>query len=792
MSNRSSLFSWIKNRSIVFKFSFFILSSCTIIFLFIFGYNYLFAYKIITQGIRENAKNLTQLTVAKIETVLLPMQKVPENIAYSLEYYSYDKEGLFGLLRSVIENNSEIYGSTIAFEPYAFEKEALYFAPYYYKSKGEIKFRYLGGENYKYFEWDWYRIPKESKRAVWTEPYYDEGGGDIIMSTYSAPFYKNVEGKKQFMGVITADVSLTWLEDIISDIKIGQTGYGFLISKKGMLVTYPDKSFIMHKTIFDLLGSNSAIGESMIKGKSGFMPTQCFLGSKKCWLAYMPLPSNGWSLGIVFPQDELMAGITQLNHIVFTIGAIGFLFLMVVIALLTRSITKPLRTLVQTTQDIASGNLEFVLPEAKSRDEVGRLTDSFIYMRGALKKYIKELTETVASKERMESELNIAHDIQMSIVPRVFPAFSDRTEFDIYAVLSPAKKVGGDYYDFFMIDDDRLCFVIADVSDKGVPAALFMAMTKSLIKATAGVISEPGKILAGANKQICQENDLGMFITVFCGVLNIKTGELTFVNAGHNPPLIIRGNKEVEFLVGAKSGAIGISEDKPFKQEKITLRPQDVLYMYTDGVTEAFNEKQEQFSEERLKNEVTNLAQDSVEEIVEATLDEVKSFAAGAPQSDDITVMALKFFADTRKSSSHIKDGATVILRNEISEIPRLKEACVIFGKKNHLGKQIIEEACLVLEEAVSNIIYYGYEDVKRHRIIVRIYLEEKDLILEISDDAKPFNPLQFKAPDIDKSFSEREIGGLGVHLIGRLADHAKYKRERNKNILTIRKKAKE
>lgn len=753
-----------------------------------FGYNYLFTYKIITQGIRENAENLTKLTVSKIETVLLPTQKVPENIAYSLEYYSYGKEGMFDLLRSVIENNPEIYGSTIAFEPYTFDKEALYFAPYFYKSQGEIKFRYLGNDNYKYFEWDWYRIPKELTRAVWTEPYYDEGGGDIIMSTYSVPFYRKVAGKKQFMGVITADVSLSWLEDIVSSIKIGKTGYGFLISEKGLFITYPDKDFIMHKKIFDLVGSDSAIAKSMIKGGSGFVPTKSFLGSRKCWLAYTPLSSNGWSLGIVFPQDELMSGIARLNNIVFAIGAIGFLFLLTVIILLSRSITKPLRSLVQTTQDIASGNLEFVLPEAKSRDEVGRLTDSFIYMRGALKKYIKELTETIASKERMESELNIAHDIQMSIVPRVFPAFSDRTEFDIYAILVPAKEVGGDFYDFFLIDDNHLCFVIADVSDKGVPAALFMAMTKSLIKAMAGVTRDPDKILAGANKQICQENDIGMFITLFCGVLDIKAGELCYTNAGHNPPLIIRGNKEVEFLTGAKSGPVGIFTDKPFKQEKIALNPQDAIYMYTDGVTEAFNERQEQFSEERLKKDVMNRAQDSVEELVEAVLDDVRSFAAGAGQSDDITIMALRFFAGTRKDTPRVKEGATLILRNEISEIPRLKDACVAFGRKHQLIDNVIDEACLMLEEAVSNIIYYGYEDKSRHRITVRIFLEDKELNLEISDDARAFNPLEFRSFDIDKPFGEREIGGLGVHLMRHLSDNIEYKREKSKNILIIRK----
>ena len=638
----------IKNKGITFKLIFSILSSCTVIFVIIFGYNYLFSRRLIVREIERNAKNLTLLTVNKIETVLRPIEKVPQGLAFFLEQASYGKEQLQSLLRMAVENNDEIYGAAIAFEPYAFERDSLYFAPYFYKDKDNIEFTYLGGENYQYFYWDWYQMPKELTRSVWSEPYFDEGGGNIIMSTYSVPFYKEINGKREFMGVVTADISLSWLQDIVSSIKIADTGYGFLVSNNGTIVTHPYIDLIMHETIFSVAEARGdallrQTGKDMINGRSGFVPFESITTGKKCWMAYEPIPSTGWSLGVLFPQNELMSDVIKLNWVVFGLGLLGFLFLLIVIALISGTITMPLRSLALATKDIAKGNLDFNLPVIKSGDEAGRLTESFVYMKDALKKYIKELKETTAAKERIESELRIAHDIQMGILPKIFPPFPERKEFDIYAILEPAKEVGGDLYDFFFIDKNRLCFVIGDVSGKGVPAALFMAVAKTLIKTIAHEISDPHKILETANKEISQENPSCMFVTVFCGILNISTGEVSFANAGHNPPLIIREKGEVDFLGTSRNIAIGIDHHAVFKKEEIILHPGDAIYMYTDGVTEAFDIRGEQFSEKRIKEAVSAYQKESAQGLVNNTLNKIKDFSKGMFQSDDITIMVLKY-----------------------------------------------------------------------------------------------------------------------------------------------------
>jgi sigma-B regulation protein RsbU (phosphoserine phosphatase) len=637
----------LKNRGIALKLIILVILSSGFIFLLIFGYNYYSSRSMIEKNVKESAKNIALATVNRIETELRSVQKIPENVAYFWEYSTFTRERLLNVLHIVVENNPEIYGATIAFEPYAFDKNSKYFAPYFYKSKGTIKFEYLGGD-YKYFYWDWYQIPKELNRPEWTEPYFDVGAGNIIMATYSVPFYKYVEGRKQFTGIVTADVSIEWLRKIVSSIKILKTGYGFLISKNGTIVTHPAKELIMNETIFCVAEARGdtklrEIGRKMIKGESGFVPYASIIHNKPCWMYYAPIPSTGWSLAVIFPLDEIAEDISRLNRIVIFLGITGLLLLSLAVVLIARSITRPLSAMAKAAEEIGTGNLDIEMPSVKTADEVGKLTKAFTYMKVSLKEYIKQLTETTAAKERIESELKIASEIQMGILPKRFPPFPDRTEFDIFATIKPAKEVGGDFYDFFFIDQEHLCFIIADVSGKGIPAALFMAVTRTLIKAIASPGMTSGEILTKVNEELCIGNDSNMFVTVFCGILNTKTGEVIYTNAGHNPPLIIHKGKEVTWLEGERNIMAGAMEQFAYKTERFILQEGDKVFMYTDGVTEAMNEREELFTDDRLEKEIIALQGKPIQEIVAGIMEKVVSFAHGAPQSDDITMMVVRF-----------------------------------------------------------------------------------------------------------------------------------------------------
>lgn len=637
-----------RNKSLTLKLILFFAGGSICIFLIIFSFNYAVSKKMFRKDIQENARYLTLCTVNRIETVLASVAKIPEHIAYSLEEGNFTKERLEKMLKMVIENNPEIYGIGVAFEPYAFDSSSLYFAPYYQKENRESKLVYMGAADYNYFSLDWYQIPRELNRPYWIEPYFD----DILMVTYSVPFYEYTAEGRKLKGIICADISLDWLTKLVASVKVLETGDAYLISKNGTIVTHNIRDLIMNESIFSVAEARNdvnlrEIGRKMIQGESGFVPFISIAREKKSWMSYAPVPSTGWSLAVIFPENEFLAGIRRHTFIVALLGLGGCLILTIVIILISGAITKPLCLMAKATEAIGKGDFSVEMPCIKSQDEVGALAGGFKQMQSALKEYIAKLTETTAIKEHIESELKIAHDIQASIVPRIFPPFPGRKEFDIYALLEPAKEVGGDFYDFFFIDNDNLCVLIGDVSGKGVPAALFMAMAKTLMKATAKENSAPDIILDKVNKEILCNNDSSMFITIFCAMLNVKTGTLSYVNAGHNPPLVMRKSKEAQFLSGPGGVAIGIAEEAVFRKGEITLAAGDTLYMYTDGVTEAVNVKNELFSEEKLRSQLNILGRQnkSVKEIVHELLKNVQSFSSGMPQSDDITMLGLNYFA---------------------------------------------------------------------------------------------------------------------------------------------------
>ena len=637
-----------KNRGLAFKLVLLILSSVTLIFLLIFGYNYMYSRKIIVENVEKNAMNLARATVNQIDIVLSSIEKVPENLAYVLERSLCSGEELNNLLKYVVQNNKEIYGSAVAFEPRAYDGEKERYSPYFYKSGGEIKYSDLGTASYQYFFQDWYQIPKELNKPVWTEPYFDEGGGNIIMSTYSVPFYRTMAGKKGIAGIITSDISLSWLQEIVASIKIAKTGYAFLISQNGTFVTHPKKELVMNETIFSQAEAREdenlrKIGRKMIHGKSGFVPFRSILTEKLCWMVYAPLSSTKWSLGVLFPQDELMADVIRLNKTVIILGLLGFIFLLVVIVFIARSITRPLSVLAGAAEDIAKGNLDVSIPEIRTRDEVGQLAQSFNYMKQSLKQYIADLTETTALKERMESELQIAHDIQMGILPKIFPPFPEMPEFDLYATIEPAREVGGDLFDFFFLDDDHLCFNVGDVSGKGVPASLFMAITKTLIKTRATKDMPPEVVLNQVNQDLSEDNPSLLFVTLFLGTLNIKDGTIEYCNGGHNPPYIIRESGEIEAVEMTGGLALGVMEDFSFQSKRIVLNRGDAIFIYSDGVTEAMNSRHELFSEARLEGELKKLRGLPVGDILAGVTEKIREFSQGEPQTDDITMMIIQY-----------------------------------------------------------------------------------------------------------------------------------------------------
>lgn len=636
----------LENRGIAFKLVLLFTASSGLIFILVFGYSYWVSRGMIEQKVQENTEQILTGAVYRIESVLRPAEGAAKGLADFMENGTYEERELLQVIYGLLDKNPDIHGVGVAFEPYRFEKSVERFEPYFYRVDGTINFRYSNRHD-NYLLQDWYQIPKELGSSQWAEPYFAEDG-DIIMSAYSVPFYRKANGKSEVVGVVTVDISLDWLCQIVSSVKILRTGYGFLISKNGTIVTHPMKELIMNETIFGVAERRNdralrETGRKMTRGASGRAPFESIDTGEPCRLYYAPITSAGWSLAVVFPQNELTEDIRRLHGTVIFLAMLGLGFLSFAIVLIARSITRPLREMANATKDIGSGNLDIELPPVRSHDEVGKLTEAFGYMKRSLKEYIRELTETTASKERIENELKIAHDIQMSILPKMFPPFPERREFDIYATIKPAKEVGGDFYDFFFIDDEHLCFVIADVSGKGIPASLFMAVTKTLIKAKAAKGSLPSDILSEVNNELCIGNDNTMFVTVFCGILDIHSGKVFYSNGGHNPPLLVRKDGNIAFLGTSNGVMLGVLEGFEYKTESLVLEQGDTLFLYTDGVNEAMNSQQELFSEQRLMEELIGCQNRSTKNTVELVMGKLSEFSSGADQSDDITILVMRF-----------------------------------------------------------------------------------------------------------------------------------------------------
>ncbi|MDY0186829.1 MAG: SpoIIE family protein phosphatase [Syntrophus sp. (in: bacteria)] len=636
-------------HGLAFKLTRVILSCTAFIFLAAFGYTYFYSRDQLLRDTRVNAANLTLAAVNKIETTLNGIEKVPTYVARSLATQKLGDLPLQREMENFLSTNPEIFGSAVAFEPYAFDGKTLYYAPYIFRERNTLKRIALGSSQYDYFHLDWYQIPRELGRAAWSEPYFDEGGGNIPMATYSIPFYRYVDNRRTFTGVVTADISLDWLLDIVMKLIPEQTGYAFLVSRNGVFVIHPNKHYILRESVFSIAEALDSpelrrIGRHMTRGGEGFVSITRNYASQKIWMYYAPLPSLGWSMGIVFPEEILFAEIQRLNRVKLAIGAAGLSVLFFAIIFISGKVTRPLRLLAKTTKEISRGNLDLNVPPTASQDEVGELTRSFRDMQTALKEYISDLAETTAAKERIESELKIAHTIQMSFLPKKFPPFPENQEFEIFAALEPAREVGGDLYDFFLLDNEHLFFSIGDVSGKGVPAALFMAVTKTLIKgigSSQGI--QPSEILNAVNAELCIDNESCMFVTLFCGILNFRTGELRFTNAGHNPPVLVSAEGAPRWLEVPPGLILGIMEDASYDTSLMTLKPGETLLLYTDGITEAMNKEKQLFSDAALLETVRSCRSSTLEELISSVLTAVRHFAGQEPQSDDITILALRY-----------------------------------------------------------------------------------------------------------------------------------------------------
>ena len=632
----------IMNRSFSLRMSLYILLTAGSVFILAFGGYFRQARKTVVEEAVEQAQVKLNNTILQIDKVLNSVETAVENLAWLVTDKLDQPDYMYELTQQVLRSNPYVVGSSIAFEPVFYPEKGVLYAPYSYRTQEGIQSLQLGSEDYEYHYMDWYQIPKLLKSPYWSEPYYDNGGANLAMTTYSLPLY-DAEGN--LFAVFTADISLEWLTEKVNSVKLYPHSFNYLIGRGGTFLVNDRTDAILNESYFarPLLEGDKGMletGHRMVNGESGM--SQFNRDNKEYYLFFAPITTTGWSVCVAVEYDDIFAGIDGLWNWVITILVLGVLLLAVFCYFTVRRLTEPLVRFAGSANEIAMGNFKAELPIIKSKDELKILYDSFGYMQRSLVDYIDELKKTTAKKERIESELRIAHDIQMSMVPKTFPPFPEREDVDLYAQMIPAKEVGGDLYDFF-IEGNKLYFIVGDVSGKGVPASLVMAVTCRLFRTVADHIQSPAEIVMALNDALAESNESNMFCTFFIGILDLENGHLKYCNAGHNASVIISPSGESKFMEVEPNLPLGLFEGFPYKGQECDIVKGTTIFLYSDGVTEAENKAKALYSDERLLDLLSKQGKNMPQTVVDAVLNDINKHVNGAEQSDDITIMCVHY-----------------------------------------------------------------------------------------------------------------------------------------------------
>lgn len=456
-------------------------------------------------------------------------------------------------------------------------------------------------------------------------------------------------------------------------------------------------------------------------------------------------------------------------------AALTALFITAYLIYLGRSVIKPIRTMTEEAESFIQNETQISerLQRIKTGDEIEQMAGAIHQLEVDINTYINDLTIVTAERERISAELDVATQIQTGMLPSIFPAFPDYSEFDIYATMVPAREVGGDFYDFFMLEDRRLVFLIADVSGKGIPAALFMVITKTLLVNQALEGNQAADIFTTVNAQLCENNEADMFVTAWMGIYDIATGKLTFVNAGHNPPLLKRGDGSYAYLKCRPGFVLGGMEGLTWQSEELILDQGADLFLYTDGVTEATDEDMQLYGEERL-SEVLNRASDCrPDDTVKGVLEDVKDFVGEAPQFDDITMVALKILPLKKVDLTVEAD------LDQLDRVQAFVEGCL---DKNLCQSRERGQIRIALDELFSNIVRYSGSETVR----ITCQTDKTGVTIKLKDRGTPHDPFSAADPDISLAAEDRQNGGLGVFIVKKLMDQVNYRFVEGENIVTI------
>lgn len=623
-------------RSIAFQLGIYVLAAVIAVISLIVFLNYEYNQKIIMEKIEESAIHQSAIIINQISKNVINNQEVARNVAAQVLYY--DSHGDLELfVKQVVRNNSIVSGLHVKLFQ---QKDTITYSAFPDK-EGKV----VGFEDYKLCSIKKYpdlvRKIKQGEKSVWSKPFYCPRDTGRLMISYFLPI-KDENGK--IAGIVSSDISLDFLSDAISKIQINNRGFAFIVSENGIYLTHPIKEWVMNRNIFNVsekifTGDREKYRKILVSGKSGsgFAYPQ-LLNYEKSWFYITPIPNTNWHVIIVIPAKELFKDLNVIFRDNVIVSIAGIFLILLIILLIFNRMLSPLAQVVKSIQRFSFGERG----RKGKKNEIELLNESLKELQYQYGTYIKEQSQVRKDKRKYEKDLKSAKAIQRTIIPQDYDFLKGRKEIELHAILQPAESIGGDLYDYFFIDPTHVLFSMGDVSGKGIPAALFMAVAHTMIKSKSTVLSAM-HIVDVVNKALSIENSNQHFLTLFLGILDVETGILDYCNAAHSYPYLIRKNKEIIQLEQTHGLPIGVYSNKSYKSNSIVLSKEDTLLLYTDGVTDCKNEAGEFFGMARLSKLIQMLGNLSPEELTGQLMKNLMNFKGKAKQADDISLMAVKF-----------------------------------------------------------------------------------------------------------------------------------------------------
>ena len=665
-----------------------------------------------------------------------------EDVSLALRNRSWEFErllpypdSLFSITRRIVEENPNFDGCCIAMIPDFYPEKGRLFEPYSVRRGDTIETIQLSSEEHDYSINENFILAAKNDSSFWSEPYPDEDEPKVMLITYTFPIYDELG---DIVGIVGVDLAADWLGKRMNARHMFPSSYYILISGEGKLICGPEEIGNTHQLAEETLEMINDSTRERFASSSGRSTLLSFIdnedGSKGYVFYSSPQNLKPWRIAVVNYDDEVFEPLIKMRW----------------------------RNLLLTL--------------------AGLLILSFIIHRSA--KNISKLQRATLEREHIDSELNIARKIQMDMLPKG-EENALRDDCDVVGLLDPARMVGGDLYDHF-IRDEKLYFCIGDVSGKGVPAALVMAVAHTLFRSISAHESNPARIMQALNETSCQRNEQNMFVTMFIGVLDLPTGHLRYCNAGHDKPFVI--GEETKQLPAKPHLPLGVMDNMVYTTQETVLLSGESLFLYTDGLTEAMNESHEQFGLKRVEKGLQDCIGNKpnvAEKIIRTMTNRVNGFVDGAEQSDDLTMLAIHYTPQEKP----IVFCETLNLNNKVSEITKLnafvKSATATLNMESGLANKIK----LAVEEAVTNVIDYAYPNGTEGNININIEADEHRVRFILSDSGTEFDPTGVSKADTTLTVDERPIGGLGVFLVRNLMDSINYERVDGKNVFRMEKR---